>query len=159
MYRWSVCVPPPHSYVATLVPIKIVLGGGAFGTKYLLRWSHEDGTLMMGLCLVTQSCPTLCDPMDCSPQDSSVHWILQARILEWVTMPSSRGSSQPKDWTQVLHCRQILYHLSHQDSLTMGLVHLYEEEGTSKFPISTKWGHSKKAAVYKPGREFSWTEI
>ena len=40
-----------------------------------------------------QLCPTLCDPMDCSPQDPSVHGILQARILEWVTKPSSRGSS------------------------------------------------------------------
>ena len=38
--------------------------------------------------LVAQSCPTLCDPMDCSPPGSSVHEILQARILEWVTMPS-----------------------------------------------------------------------
>ena len=44
------------------------------------------------------SCPTLCDPMDCSLPGSSVHEILQARILEWVAMPSSRGSSLPKDW-------------------------------------------------------------
>ena len=53
------------------------------------------------LCLASQSCPTLCDPMDCSPPDSYVHGILQARILEWVAMPSSRGSSQPRDRTQV----------------------------------------------------------
>ena len=39
------------------------------------------------------SCPTACDPMDCSPPGSSVHGILQARRLEWVAMPSSRGSS------------------------------------------------------------------
>ena len=38
-----------------------------------------------------QLCPTLCDPMDCNPQDFSVHGILQAKILEWVAMPSSRG--------------------------------------------------------------------
>ena len=44
-----------------------------------------------------QSCPTLCDPMDCSPSGSSVYGILQARILEWVAMPSSRGSSWPRD--------------------------------------------------------------
>ena len=44
-----------------------------------------------------QSCPTLCDPMDCSPPGSSAQGISQARILEWVTMPSSRGSSQPSD--------------------------------------------------------------
>ena len=42
-----------------------------------------------------QSCPTLCDPLDCSPPGASVHGIFQARILEWVAMPSSRGSSQP----------------------------------------------------------------
>ena len=47
------------------------------------------------LCLVAQSCPTLCDPMDCSPPGSSVRGILQARILEWVATPSSRGSSHP----------------------------------------------------------------
>ena len=49
------------------------------------------------MCLLTQSYPTLCNPMDCSPPGSSVHGILQARILEWVAMPSSRGSSQPRD--------------------------------------------------------------
>ena len=47
------------------------------------------------MCSVAQSCPTLCDPMDCSLPGSSVHGILQARILEWVAMPSSRGPSQP----------------------------------------------------------------
>ena len=46
-----------------------------------------------------QLCPTLCDPMDCSPPGSSVHGILQARILEWVAIFSSRGSSQPRDRT------------------------------------------------------------
>ena len=46
------------------------------------------------LCLVTQSCLTLCDPMESSPPDSYLHGILQARILEWVGMPFSRGSSQ-----------------------------------------------------------------
>ena len=43
------------------------------------------------------SCPTLCNPMDCTPPGSSVHGILQARILECVAMPSSRGSSQTRD--------------------------------------------------------------
>ena len=44
---------------------------------------------------VAQSCPTFCDPMDCSPPDSSIHGILQARILEWVAISFSRDSSQP----------------------------------------------------------------
>ena len=54
---------------------------------WLLKWSEVK---------VAQSCPTLCDPMD-----YTVHGILQARILEWVAFPFSRGSSQPRDRTQV----------------------------------------------------------
>ena len=50
---------------------------------------------------VPQSCPTLCDRMDCSPPGSPVHEILQARVLEGVPRPSSRGSSPPRDRTQV----------------------------------------------------------
>ena len=53
--------------------------------------------------LVAQLCPTLCDPMDCSLPGSSVHGILQVRILEWVAMPFSRRSYQPRDRTQVSH--------------------------------------------------------
>ena len=48
-----------------------------------------------------QLCLTLCDPMDCRPPGSSVHGILQARILEWVTMPSFKESSQTRDPTHV----------------------------------------------------------
>ena len=51
--------------------------------------------------LVTQSCLTLCNPMDCSQPGSSVHGILQGRILEWEAIPFSRGSSQARNWTQV----------------------------------------------------------
>ena len=55
--------------------------------------SHR-GCVCVGVCvLVTQSYPTLCDPMDCSPSGSLVHEILQARILEWVAFPFSRVSS------------------------------------------------------------------
>ena len=50
---------------------------------------------------VAQLCPILCDPVDCSPPGSSVHGILQARILEWVAISFSRGSSRPRDQTQV----------------------------------------------------------
>ena len=57
---------------------------------------------------VVQSCLTLFDPTDCI-----IHGILQARILECVAFPFSKGSSQPRDQTQVSHnCRQILYQLS-----------------------------------------------
>ena len=69
---------------------------------------------------VAQSCPTLCDPMDCSPPESSVHGILQARIPEQVAMSSSRGSSRPRDQTHIscVSCigRWILYHQYHPGS-------------------------------------------
>ena len=50
---------------------------------------------------VAQSCPNPCDPMDCSLSGSSVHGIFQTRVLEWVAISFSRGSSQPKNQTQV----------------------------------------------------------
>ena len=61
------------------------------------RHSPPSNSPCCGCCLVTQSRPTLCDPMDYSPPGSSVHGILQARILKWVAMPSSRGPLQPRD--------------------------------------------------------------
>ena len=61
----------------------------------------EDIQYATGEVLVAQSCLTVCDPMDCSPPDSSVHGILQARLLKWVATSSSRGSSWSRDQTQV----------------------------------------------------------
>ena len=59
-----------------------------------------------------QSCLTLCNAMSCSPPGSSAHGVLQARILEWIAMPSSRGSSQPRDRTHISYVsytdRQVL---------------------------------------------------
>ena len=63
---------------------------GVLNPGCTLKWSE-----------VAQSCPTLCDPVDCSPPSSSVHGILQARILEWVAISFSRAPSRPRDWTQV----------------------------------------------------------
>ena len=69
------------------------------------------------LCLCTQACPTLFDPMDCSPPGSSVHGIFQARILEQVASSSFRAPSWPRDQTHVsyISCtgRQILFPLYH----------------------------------------------
>ena len=65
--------------------------------------------------LATQSCVTLCDPMIFSPLGSSVHGILQTRILEWIAIPFSRTSSWRLN-QGLLHCRQILNHLSNQRS-------------------------------------------
>ena len=71
----------------------------------LLWWRHYPGLSEGALnpvteseSEVTQSCLTPCDLLDCSPPGSSVHGILQARVLEWVAIFFSRGSSQPMDW-------------------------------------------------------------
>ena len=67
---------------------------------YITSWSF---CLCNSLSEVAQSCPTLCDPMDCSLPDSSNHGIFQARVLEWGAISFSRGSSWSRDWTQVSH--------------------------------------------------------
>ena len=71
---------------------------------FQICWHTECSTLtalsfLYVKVLVTQLCLTLCNHMDCSPSGSSVHRILQERILEWVAIPFSRGSSQPRDRT------------------------------------------------------------
>ena len=73
--------------------------------------------------VVTQSCLTLCDPMDCNPPGSSVHGILQARILGWVALPSSRGSSQLWDQTWV-SCIEDRF---------------FTVWATTKTPVTTSW--------------------
>ena len=79
------------------------------------------------VCKSLQLSPTLCDPMDCSLPGSSVHGIFLARILEWVAMPSSRGSSQPRDQSCVSYVpcigRWVLYHYHHLGSQARALAH------------------------------------
>ena len=72
----------------------------------------------MHACSVTQLRPTLCDPISCSPPGSPVHGTFQARILEWVAISHSRGSSPPRDHICV-SCigRSVLYHCTHLGSL------------------------------------------
>ena len=118
------CSPETHN-VTTLFfiyfnwrLITLQYGGGFCHT--VTRISHGcTNWLCVHACGHAQSCLTLCDPMDCSPPGSSLHEILLARILEWVSMPSSRGSSRPKDWNWVscISCIQAgSLPLSHQGS-------------------------------------------
>ena len=65
-------------------------GNGNITFRWSLKWSE-----------VSQSCPTLCDPMDCSLSGSSVHGIFQARVLEWIAISFPRGSSWSRNWTLV----------------------------------------------------------
>ena len=68
----------------------------------LAYWDSPRQYGCAALCLVTQLCPILCDPMDCKACQAPLSMVvLQTRILEWVAMPSSRASSQHRDWTQV----------------------------------------------------------
>ena len=67
-------------------------------------WTHLEDSPVAQVCVRAKSlqlCLTLCDPIDWSPSGSSVHGILQAKMLQWVAIPSSRGSSQPRGRTRV----------------------------------------------------------
>ena len=63
-------------------------------------WPQENSREGTQFCSVAQACPTLCDPMDCN-LPGSIHGILQARILEWVAISFSKGSSRPRDRTRI----------------------------------------------------------
>ena len=95
---WSglLCPPPgdiPNPRIEPVSLLSPAWAGGFFTTS----------TTLVQIRSVAQSCPTLCDLMDYSPPGASVHGILQARILEWVAVPSSRGFSQSRDQTQVFY--------------------------------------------------------
>ena len=98
------------------------------------------------VCSIAQPCPTLCDPMDCSPPGSSVHGILQARRLEWAAISSSRGSSPPRDqtWVSSISCidRLILYHGATWDTQSNLYAIWKGNEGSSK-----TWGCRPQAWV------------
>ena len=89
---------------------------GGWNGRSMKQWILSEYSacwLYLSCCLVAQLCPTFCDPVDCNPPDSSVRGILQARILGWVAIFSSRGSSLPRDRTPVscIFCtgRRLLY--------------------------------------------------
>ena len=77
------------SFCDQLISLSIMSSGSFFPVCVCARVNEH----------CVQLCPTLCDPMDCGPPGSSVHGIFQARILEWVAISFSRGSSHPRDRT------------------------------------------------------------
>ena len=97
-----------------------------------------------------QSCPTLCNPMDCGPPGSSVHGILQARILEWVAISSSRGSSWPKDQTHIYYIscigRQVLYHYCHLESPSFS-IHTHTHTHTHTLSLSLSLIHRSDLCI------------
>ena len=85
-------------------------------SREILRWAEGEWrtwNILIYARVIAQSCPTLCDPMDCILWGSSVRGIFQTRVLEGVNISFSRGSSRSNPG--LLHCRQTLYPLSHQD--------------------------------------------
>ena len=82
--------------------------------------------LCVCVCVCAQLCLTLCNPMDCSPPGSSVHGISQARILKWVAIPYSKGSSQLRDGTQVsCNGRQIFFFFTTEIHLLFRNIHIH----------------------------------
>ena len=101
-------------------------------SSVIFPWHSRKSWLQVDACMaqwkwseVAQSCPTLCDPMDCSLPGSSIHGIFQARVLEWVAISFSIESSWPRDRTRVSHkCPQYCVHtLRHSLSGVMLLPH------------------------------------
>ena len=83
----------------------------SFSEPMMKYCSRQTITTQCDMCVRAPSCLTVCNPMDCSLPGSSVHGMFQARILVWVAISSSRGSSQPRDQTWVSYIgRYILYH-------------------------------------------------
>ena len=90
--------------------------------------------------LVTQSCLTLCDPMDCRSPGSSVQGILQARLLEWVAISFSRGSSRPRDGRRFFHTAGRLFiHWATREALR-NLEGEHEHSRHSRDPVSEHQG-------------------
>ena len=115
-----------------------------------------------GCCLVAQSCLTLCKLLDCSLPGSSVHGASQARVLEWVAISFSRGSSQPRERTHV-SCigRQILLPLSHLRSVVQNLtwdMQSWANGFLQPLSVLQRWGRSI-CSVYKSWSEPGWNEL
>ena len=99
--------------------------------------------------LVSQLCLTLCNPLDCSSPGSPVHGILQARILEWVAIPFSKGSPQPRDRTGSLALADTFYHLIHQGGPKKGRIDKYPQikKASGKYCRKLKLLNINKAVV------------
>ena len=100
----SLCLESTHSYERPAHILRLswtthvtVRGPGLRFSNFMTQYVLVCVCVFAQACSFDQSCPTLCDPMDCNPSGSSVHGILQAGILERVAMLFSRASSRPRD--------------------------------------------------------------
>ena len=112
---------------------------------------------VLRVCSVTQSCPTLCDSMNCSLPGSSVHWIFPARILEWFAISFSRGSSRFRDQAHAsCLCRQILYHWTTREAQ---FHFTYVKKETMRnliifFKVWKRWGYLERSMRRMSGKLF-----
>ena len=104
---WDIFWCELNSHLKLIMPLSY-LSSHRFGSHTWLRLAHRavssssfPFSYIRSLLWCAQSCPTLCNPMDCSPPGSSVHGILHARLLEWVAISFSRGSFWPRDQTHI----------------------------------------------------------
>ena len=103
--------------------------------NFLFLWGEGE---------VAQLCPTLCNPTDCSLPGSSIHGIFQARVLKWVSISFSRGSSQPRDRTQISHIvgrcftiwatGEVFFFFTSYHFIVLPILH----ETSSCFPLANK---------------------
>ena len=115
--------------------------------SFLILYNKIPIRIAYSIVLISQLCLTLCDPLDCSPPDSSVHGILQAWILEWVAIPFSRESALPN----LPHSRQILYRLSHQLKHTKKTIIMKIQVSISD-PMGRSWLWSDLRRDRKPSK-------
>ena len=102
---------------------------------------------------VAQSCPTLWDPKDCSLPGSSVHGIFQARILEWAAISFSRGSSQPRDWTQASPW-WLANGLPHRKTnLLFGFLYVPQEWQLFKNSFPAGYSHMRPTSISPTGHQ------
>ena len=134
-----------------------------FLIKLRVHLPHNPTTVLSGInskemktcacVLIFQSRPTLCDPMDCSPPGSSVHGILQARILEWDAIPPPpRGIFWPRDQTHISYVscigRWVLYHKCHLGSPTQKPTHEHSLQLYLYYsPKRNKWNILRRANI------------
>ena len=105
-YQWINCIWSDRLFTIMNILILLTFKKGLFHLHFpmfseVFYVGDKDFSSLSNIMLVTQSCPTFCNTTDCSPPGSSIHGVFQARVLEWVTMSVSRGSSQRRDQTWV----------------------------------------------------------
>ena len=97
---WRPSKPTSSSQKRKLWPGKVKIMSWVYPVADIFKGAKSFSVACV-CALLLYSCLTLCDPTDCSPSGSSVHGILQARTLEWAAISFSKGSSWPRDWTQI----------------------------------------------------------